>query len=58
MNAGTGLIGNILIGILGAIVLNGILRFLGIYAAEAWLPQLIVGAAGACLLIWGWRKVT
>lgn len=57
MNASTGIIVNIILGIVGAIVLNFILQFAGIYAAEAWLPQLIVGFAGACLLIWVGRKV-
>lgn len=57
MKADTGLILNIVLGIVGALVLNTLLRLVGIYAAEAWIPQLIVGAAGAALLIWGWRKI-
>ncbi|MGR3484259.1 MAG: GlsB/YeaQ/YmgE family stress response membrane protein [Paracoccaceae bacterium] len=57
MNADTGLLLNIILGILGAIVLNAILGLLGIYAADSWIPQLFVGLIGACLLIWGYRKV-
>lgn len=58
MKAKTGVLANIGLGILGAVVLNGILSFVGIYAENAWLPQLVVGAAGACLLIWGYRAAT
>ncbi|MGJ8543930.1 MAG: GlsB/YeaQ/YmgE family stress response membrane protein [Sulfitobacter sp.] len=57
MKVDTGLFANIGLGILGAVVLNLILSMLGIYAERAWLPQLLVGLVGACLLIWGWRAV-
>ncbi|WP_028029986.1 GlsB/YeaQ/YmgE family stress response membrane protein [Gemmobacter nectariphilus] len=57
MKADTGLFTNILLGIVGAVVLNALLGWAGIYAARAWLPQLIVGAAGAALLIWIGRKL-
>lgn len=57
MKARTGLLSNILLGIIGAMVLNTVLRWVGIYAAEAWIPQLFVGAAGASALIWIWRKI-
>lgn len=57
MKADTGLFTNILLGIIGAVVLNALLGWAGIYAARAWLPQLIVGAAGAALLIWIGRKL-
>ena len=57
MKSDTGIIANILLGIVGAVVLNAILGLFGIYAADSWIPQLIVGAAGACLLIWGYRKL-
>ncbi len=57
MKAGTGIIMNIVIGIVGALVLNTILQILGIYAANAVVPQLIVGVFGACLLIWVVRRV-
>ncbi len=51
MGANTGLFLNIILGIVGAIVANFILAALGIYAAEAWVPQLIVGIFGAIILI-------
>ena len=57
MKADTGLLANIGLGILGAVLLNIILGFLGIYAANAWVPQLIVGLVGACILIWGYRAL-
>ncbi len=57
MKAQTGVLGNIALGVLGAVVLNLLLSFVGIYAENAWMPQLIVGAAGACLLIWAYRAI-
>ncbi|SFD88360.1 Uncharacterized membrane protein YeaQ/YmgE, transglycosylase-associated protein family [Sulfitobacter brevis] len=57
MKAETGLITNIGLGIVGAVVLNFILSLFDIYAADAWLPQLVVGLVGACLLIWAWRAM-
>ena len=57
MKADTGLVANIVLGIVGAVLLNSILGFLGIYAASAWIPQLIVGLVGACILIWGYRAI-
>ncbi|MGM0661246.1 MAG: GlsB/YeaQ/YmgE family stress response membrane protein [Pseudomonadota bacterium] len=51
MKAETGLLVNIILGIVGAILLNTVLQWIGIYAARAWLPQLLVGAVGASLLI-------
>ena len=57
MKADTGLIANIGLGIVGAVVLNFILRLFNIYAADAWMPQLLVGLVGACLVIWVWRAV-
>ena len=57
MKADTGIILNIILGIVGAVVLNLILGWVGIYAERAWIPQLFVGAAGAALLIWGYRAI-
>ncbi len=57
MKASTGLIGNIGLGIVGAVVLNFILRQFDIYAADAWKSQLLVGLVGACLVIWVWRMI-
>ncbi len=57
MKVNTGIIANVILGIVGALVLNFILGLLNIYAADAWVPQLVVGLVGACLLIWGYRQV-
>ncbi|MBM1220595.1 GlsB/YeaQ/YmgE family stress response membrane protein [Ponticoccus sp. SC2-23] len=57
MKAETGILANIGLGILGAIILNGALGLIGIYAERAFLPQLVVGAAGASALIWIARKL-
>ena len=57
MKVDTGLITNILLGIVGAAVLNLLLGWAGIYAREAWLPQLIVGLVGACILVWAYRAI-
>lgn len=55
MKADMGVLGNIGVGILGAVVLNFILSLLGIYAGGGWIMQGIVAIAGACLLIWAYR---
>ena len=57
MKANTGLFANIGLGIVGAVVLNFILRMFNIYAADAWKSQLLVGLVGACLVIWVWRMI-
>ncbi|SPH24119.1 hypothetical protein DEA8626_03168 [Defluviimonas aquaemixtae] len=57
MKADTGVFANVGLGILGAVLLNGLLRLLSIYPAEAWIPQLVVGIVGASLLIWIWRRM-
>ena len=54
---GIGWIAAIILGIVGAIIANAILGIFGIFAAGAWIPQLIVGIIGACILIWGYRAV-
>lgn len=57
MKAKTGIFTNIILGIIGAVVLNWLLARAGIFAENAWLPQLVVGIAGASLLIWVWRQL-
>ncbi|TJW38210.1 MAG: GlsB/YeaQ/YmgE family stress response membrane protein, partial [Mesorhizobium sp.] len=48
----------IVLGIVGAIVLNAILQALNIGAFGAgWIAYLITGFIGACLLIWVGRMV-
>jgi uncharacterized membrane protein YeaQ/YmgE (transglycosylase-associated protein family) len=54
MRSDMGLGMNIILGIVGAVVLNAILAALGLLPAEGdvtWLWQLIAGVIGACILI-------
>ncbi|MFV0359092.1 GlsB/YeaQ/YmgE family stress response membrane protein [Tropicimonas sp.] len=57
MKSDTGIFMNVIIGIVGAVLLNWILQLVGIYPASAVVPQLIVGIAGACGLIWTVRRL-
>jgi uncharacterized membrane protein YeaQ/YmgE (transglycosylase-associated protein family) len=50
MKSDMGIFMNIILGIVGALVLNAILGLLGM-DFEGWLPFLIIGFIGACLLI-------
>jgi uncharacterized membrane protein YeaQ/YmgE (transglycosylase-associated protein family) len=52
-----GILSNILLGIVGALFLNGVLRLANVIPPEGWLAQLVVGAVGAILLIWIWRAL-
>jgi len=51
MKSNTGLIMNIILGIVGAIVLNAILAALNISVGTGWIAYLIAGFIGACILI-------
>jgi len=51
MKADTGILLNIVLGIVGAAIANFLLSAFGIYASAQVIPQLIVGLLGACLLI-------
>ena len=57
MKSDMGIIGNIILGIVGAVVLNAILRGLSILPPASLIGQLIVAIVGACLLIFGWRVI-
>lgn len=57
MKSDMGLIANIAMGIIGALVLNFILITLLGYTFAGWIGQLVVGAIGASLLIWLYRVV-
>jgi uncharacterized membrane protein YeaQ/YmgE (transglycosylase-associated protein family) len=57
MKADMGLIANIIVGILGAVILNAILGLLGIIPPGGWLWQCIIAIIGACILIWIYRAV-
>jgi uncharacterized membrane protein YeaQ/YmgE (transglycosylase-associated protein family) len=52
-----GIVANIALGIVGAVVLNAILRWANVMPPSGWIGQLVVGAIGAILLIWVWRAV-
>ncbi|NDV88157.1 GlsB/YeaQ/YmgE family stress response membrane protein [Aurantimonas aggregata] len=55
MKSDMGLLMNIILGIVGAIVLNAILALLGISFGAGWIAYLITGFIGACLLIFIFR---
>jgi uncharacterized membrane protein YeaQ/YmgE (transglycosylase-associated protein family) len=57
MKSDMGIIGNIILGILGAVVLNAILQWLDVVPPEGWIAQVIVAIIGACILIFGWRLI-
>ncbi|AZO57925.1 MAG: GlsB/YeaQ/YmgE family stress response membrane protein [Mesorhizobium sp.] len=58
MKSNTGIFMNIILGIVGAIVLNAILQALNIQSFGAgWFAYLITGFIGACLLIFVGRLV-
>ncbi|MEX3316313.1 GlsB/YeaQ/YmgE family stress response membrane protein [Sulfitobacter sp. PS-8MA] len=57
MKSDMGLIMNIIVGILGALVANWLLMLIVGSTLGGWFGQLIVGVIGACLLIWVTRLV-
>lgn len=57
MKTDQGLLMNIVMGIVGAIVANAILVFVFGNTLGGWIGQLIVAVIGACLLIWVWRAI-
>ena len=57
MESRMGIVGNILLGIAGAVALNAILRAVGVIPPGGWLAQLAVAAVGAIALIWFWRAI-
>lgn len=57
MNFNTGLIMNIVLGIVGAILANFLLGLFGIDLSANIVVQLIAAIVGACILIWGYRAV-
>jgi uncharacterized membrane protein YeaQ/YmgE (transglycosylase-associated protein family) len=57
MQSQIGIIGNIILGIVGALVLNAILRWVGVIPPGGWIAQFIVAAIGAIILIWLWRLI-
>lgn len=58
MKSNTGVFMNIILGIIGAVVLNAILAALHISSfGTGWLAYLITGFIGACILIFAGRLV-
>ena len=57
MKTDQGLLMNIVLGIVGAVVLNWLLFAIVVTTLGGWIGQLIVAAAGACLLIYVVRMV-
>src|SRR5271157_804537 len=56
MKSDTGLVMNIVLGIVGAAIASAILSYFGIVLG-GWIGYLIAGFIGACLLIWIVRTV-
>ena len=57
MKADHGLLTNILLGVLGALVLNFLLVRLTGSAFGGFIGQLVTAVVGACILIFGYRAV-
>ncbi len=57
MKADMGILMNIVLGIVGALVLNFVLGLLGIYAGGSWIVQSIIAIIGACILIGAYRAI-
>lgn len=57
MKADHGLLTNIVLGILGALVLNWLLVLITGTTLGGWIGQLIVAVIGACILIGAWRAI-
>jgi len=56
MKSGTGMLTNIVLGIVGAAVANFLLGIFGV-ALGGWFGYLIAGFVGACILIFAWRAI-
>ncbi len=57
MKSNMGLLMNIVLGIIGAVVLNFILFAITGGTLGGWIGQLVVGFIGACILIWAARMI-
>ena len=57
MKSDMGLIMNIILGIVGALVANWLFMLIVGSTLGGWFGQLVVGIIGACLLIWVTRLV-
>jgi uncharacterized membrane protein YeaQ/YmgE (transglycosylase-associated protein family) len=57
MKSDMGILMNIVLGIIGALVLNAILRLANVIPPGGWIWQFIIAVIGAVVLIWVWRLV-
>jgi uncharacterized membrane protein YeaQ/YmgE (transglycosylase-associated protein family) len=57
MKSDMGILMNIVLGIVGALVLNAILRLANVIPPGGWIWQFIIAVIGAVLLIWVWRLI-
>lgn len=57
MKSDMGILMNIVLGIVGALVLNAILRLANVIPPGGWIWQFIIAVIGAILLIWIWRLI-
>ena len=57
MKSDMGVFMNIILGIVGALVLNAILKLVGVVPPGGWIWQCVIAVAGACLLIGAWRMI-
>jgi uncharacterized membrane protein YeaQ/YmgE (transglycosylase-associated protein family) len=55
MQRDLGVVGMIVVGVVGAVLLNAILRGLGIVEPGMWLVQSVTAVIGAVLVIVAWR---
>ncbi|NKB28828.1 MAG: GlsB/YeaQ/YmgE family stress response membrane protein [Rhodobacteraceae bacterium] len=56
MKASTGIVMNVVLGIVGAVVASALLRLVGI-GGDGFVGNFIIAVLGACLLIWGARQI-
>ena len=52
MKSDTGVLMNIILGIVGAAIASAILSIFSISVGGGWIAYLILGFIGACILIW------
>lgn len=57
MRSDMGVFANIIVGIIGALLLNFILRIVGVVPPGGWIWQSIIAIIGACILIAIYRAV-
>ena len=57
MKSGTGILMNIILGIVGAALANWLFGLFGISLGAGWIGYLIAGFIGACIIIFLWRAI-